>query len=318
MKVLVPSTIRLDPPEGGASFVRYDVGLPLPPEHHDADVLIAWQNPPEGLLDAARNLHSLRLVQALASGADAVLAAGFAPEVAICSGRSLHDGPVAEHALALVLAAVRRLDVLARSQASRTWDEKYISAQSDPATADRYTLEGARVLIWGFGSIASRLAPLLSQLGAHVTGVGRAEGERGGYRIITRDQAQSALASTDVLISLAPATAETVNLFDAQVFGSLKAGAVFVNVGRGATVDEDALLDALDSGRLRVAALDVMKAEPLPADSPLWVAPNLVLTPHVAGNRPRGADALVARNLSALESGAPLENEVRPGAPRPA
>lgn len=102
MKILVPNTIELQL-GSDAEVVVYDVSADIPAEHRDAEVLVTWQNPGRQLDHAVRDLPELRLVQTLAAGPDAVLAAGFAADVRICSGRSLHDGPVAEHALALIL-----------------------------------------------------------------------------------------------------------------------------------------------------------------------------------------------------------------------
>ncbi len=311
MKILIPNTIELSL-RSDADVVVYDVAAEIPAEHRDAEVLVVWQNPAPQLAQVAKDLPALRLVQTLAAGPDAVVAAGFAAEVPICSGRSLHDGPVAEHALALILGAVRRLDLLRDAQHERRWDRDFVAAQVAPDTRARHTLAGSRVTIWGFGSIAARLAPMLQLLGAEVRGVARSAGIRSGVEVAAEPDAAEVLAGTDVLVSLVPATAETTDLFDASVFGMLKPGAVFVNVGRGATVDETALLDALASGRLRAAALDVMKTEPLPADSPLWTAPDLVLTPHVAGNRPVGGADLVDANVARLLAGEELLNQVRP------
>ena len=119
------------------------------------------------------------------------------------------------------------------------------------------------------------------------------------------------LATTDVLISILPATPETENSLNEEILNALPDTAVFVNVGRGATVDEDALLAALRDGRLRAAAVDVTKTEPLPAGSELWSAPNLIITPHVAGNRPKGGSALVLSNIAALRERRELKNLVR-------
>ncbi|WP_217182710.1 NAD(P)-dependent oxidoreductase [Streptomyces sp. AC495_CC817] len=309
MKILVPNTIELQL-HADAEVVVYDVTADIPTGHRDAEVLVTWQNPADRLASAARDLGALRLVQTLAAGPDAVLAAGFAPDVRICSGRSLHDGPVAEHALALILGAVRRLDLLHDAQQERRWDTEYIAAQSAPATRGAFTLAGAHVTIWGFGSIAGALAPLLQLLGAEVRGIARSAGIRSGVEVHADDDIAALLAETDVLVSLVPAAPETADLADARVFGMLKPGAVFVNVGRGATVDEEALIDALESGALRAAAIDVMKTEPLGEDSPLWAAPNLMITPHVAGNRPVGASALIDDNVARLAAGEPLRNQV--------
>lgn len=311
MKILVPNTIELQL-RSDAEVVVYDVSTDIPAEHRDAEVLVTWQNRGRQLDHAVRDLPELRLVQTLAAGPDAVLAAGFAADVRICSGRSLHDGPVAEHALALILGAVRRLDLLHDAQRRRLWDADFISAQSAAETRSAYTLAGSRVTIWGFGSIAARLAPMLGLLGADVRGIARSSGIRSGFEVRAEADAAEVLAETDVLVSLVPASPETAGLFDAAVFGMLRPGAVFVNVGRGATVDEDALIDALATGRLRTAAIDVMKTEPLDAESPLWTTPNLVISPHVAGNRPVGASALIDENVARLIAGEELRNQVRP------
>ncbi len=310
MKILVPDTIKLDLSTLEDQAFVYQVDQPIPAEHRDAEVLVVWRNTSDNLTDAARSMPHLRLVQTLAAGPDSVLSTGFADGVAITSGRSLHDGPVAEHALALVLAAVRRLDVLQDSQKSGTWNQPYNAAQSDPATEQLYTLDGAKVTIWGFGSIAGRLAPLLATLGAKVTGVANSKGDRYGFPVVSTEELPDVLGTTDVLISILPATPETTDSLNKEILAALPSSAIFVNVGRGATVAEDALLAALTEGRLRAAALDVTKVEPLPADSPLWSAPNLIITPHVAGNRPKGSARLVTENVTALKDGKPLTNQV--------
>lgn len=311
MKILIPNTIEL-PVTADVDAVVYDIDAEIPDEHRDAEALVVWHNSSSWLQEAARALPRLRLVQALASGADAVLNAGFADDVRICSGRSLHDGPVAEHALALILSAVRRLDRLRDAQREHLWDGPFNQEQSAAATRARYTLAGARVTIWGFGSIASTLAPFLTALGAEVQGIARSAGERSGYRVHADADAAGVLAETDVLVSILPATDDTADLFDAERFSALKTGAVFVNVGRGATVDEAALIAALESGQLRAAAIDVAKSEPLPESDPLWDAPGLLITPHVAGNRPVGAARLVDENIGRLLAGDDLINQVRP------
>ncbi|WP_295104170.1 NAD(P)-dependent oxidoreductase [uncultured Microbacterium sp.] len=311
MKILIPNTIEL-PVTADVETVVYDIDAEIPAEHRDAEALVVWHNSSSWLREAARALPRLRLVQALASGADAVLNAGFGADVRICSGRSLHDGPVAEHALTLILSAVRRLDRLRDAQREHVWDEAFNEEQSAAPTRALYTLSGARVTIWGFGSIASTLAPFLTALGAEVQGIARTAGERSGYRVHSDADAAAVLADTDVLVSILPATDETADLFDAELFLALKPGAVFVNVGRGVTVDEAALIAALESGQLRAAAIDVAKSEPLPASEVLWDAPNLLITPHIAGNRPVGAARLVDQNVTRLLAGDDLLNQVHP------
>jgi len=310
--LLLPTTINdapTAPPD--VRVVRYDVHEPVPQDAVDADVLVVWGNPQDQLADAARRLTGLRWVQTLAAGPDAVLAAGFAPDVVITSGRGLHDGPVAEHTLALVLAAARRLPELVRAQDEHRWAGELGGMQStEPGQAFR-TLDRARVLVWGFGSIAARLAPLLSALGAQVTGVATTAGDRHGFPVISAFDLPDELPHTDLLVSLLPATDQTRHAVDAGVLSLLPRHAWVVNVGRGATLDEAALLDAVRSGRLAGAALDVFETEPLPADSPLWAEPRILVSPHAAGGRPIGAAELVEANLAAYLAGGTLRNVVR-------
>lgn len=315
--VLLPDTIPLDPrvPEG-VRTATYDVRARIPADLRDADALVVWGNPADRLAEAARDLPELRWVQSLAAGPDSVLAAGFDPAVVVTSGRGLHDGPVAEHTLALLLALARRLPDAVRAQQRREWSTEIGGLQPIPGAdgAGFRSLSGARVLIWGFGSIAARLAPALTLLGAQVVGIASTAGQRAGYPVVTIDEARDLLPRTDVLIDILPATAATRRIVDDGILRRLPAHAVFVNVGRGSTVDEGALMHALQEGRLAGAAVDVTATEPLPPDSPLWDLPNLLITPHAAGGRPVGADTLLVDNIGAFHTGEPLRNTVvRPG-----
>ncbi|MFC7528273.1 phosphoglycerate dehydrogenase [Actinoplanes sp. GCM10030250] len=309
MKVLLPDTVELDPelPDGAVAFV-YDVRRPLPDEHTDAEVLVVWGNPPDTLADAARRLTNLRWVQTLAAGPDAVLQAGFGPDVVITAGLGLHDQTVAEHTLALVLAVARRLHLLVRAQIGHRWAQEWGGLQPVHETGSFRTLRDADVVIWGFGGIAATLAPLLTALGAQVTGVARTPGVRHGYRVVTEEAFPELLPRTDVLISILPATPATAHVLNAAVLAQLPAHAWVVNVGRGTTVDEPALLAALREGRIGGAALDVFDTEPLPPASPFWDEPNVLITPHAAGGRPVGAAALISENLGAFVADRPLRN----------
>jgi phosphoglycerate dehydrogenase-like enzyme len=172
------------------------------------------------------------------------------------------------------------------------------------------TLLGARVLVWGFGSIGQTVAPFLEQLGAEVRGVARSAGERSGFAVVAEEDLAGELGHTDVLLMILPSTDATTRALDAGRLAALPEHAYVVNVGRGSTVDEPALVAALCGGGIAGAALDVTSTEPLPADSPLWDAPNLLLTPHAAGGRPVGADELITDNLAALLAGRDLKNVV--------
>jgi len=306
MKILVPTVIPIDlDAVDGVERIDYDVEAPIPAEHRDAEAIVLWLNPGERLRSLPSELPELRWVQGLMAGTDAVHAAGFGPQVVITAGVGLHDQPVAEHALAMVLAAARRLDETIRAQADGEW----LSAHSGNQTVNRggfTTLAGARVVIWGFGGIGQTLAAYLSVLGAEVIGIARHAGERAGYRVVTPSDLPALLPTTDVLVDILPGTAKTDGVVGAEVFAALPEHAWFVNVGRGVTVDEDALLEALSSGAIGGAALDVFRTEPLPAESPLWRAPNVILTPHSAGGRPQEPGRLIAANLRRYRAGEEL------------
>ncbi len=307
MKLLLPGSIELDlDVPDGVEAVVYDVDRPVPDAHTDAEALVVWGNPAGQLRDAAARLTRLRWVQTLAAGPDAVLAAGFAPQVVITGGTGLHDVTVAEHALALTLAAARRLHTLVRAQIGHRWAGELGGLQPVREPGAFRTLRDARVAIWGFGGIAATLAPLLAALGARVTGIARTAGERHGFPVVTAAELPRLLPGTDVLIMILPATPDTARALDAGVLALLPPHAWLVNVGRGSTVDEAALRDALRGGRLAGAALDVFATEPLPADSGLWDEPNVIISPHAAGGRPIGAADRISRNLAALRAGRPL------------
>lgn len=311
MKVLLPTSVPLNPTlPDGVEGVPYDPEAELPAEHQDAEVLVLWLNPGPRMKELARSLPKLRLIQGLMAGTDAVVAAGFAEDVIIASGRGLHDLTVAEHTLALALAAARRLDKAFAAQARGTWDTALGYKQPLDNSQGLTTLRDARVTIWGFGSIAKTLAPYLTVLGAKVTGVASTAGERAGYPVIAATDVPRLLPETDILINILPAVPQTRGIVGADVFRALPRTAWLINVGRGATVDEPALREALETGEIAGAALDVTATEPLPDGDPLWGAPNLIITPHTAGGRPLGADALIEANVRALLDGTPIRNQV--------
>ena len=311
LTVLLPTTVAMpDTTPEGARYVPYDPYTPLPEEHVDAEVLAVWGNPDAQLSDAARRLRKLRLVQLFSAGADNAMRAGFDPGVVIASGRGLHDRPVAEHTLALVLAAARRLHRAFAAQRDHEWATDIGGLQPEPSPGVFSTLRGARVTLWGFGSIGRTLEPHLTALGATVTGVARRARQEGRVTVIDESHLLDHLAQTDVLIMILPSTPATRGALDADTLAALPAHAWVVNVGRGDAVDEPALMDALRRGQIAGAALDVTNVEPLPADSPLWDTPNLIITPHAAGGRPLGALDLLAENLDALLAGRPLRNVV--------
>jgi phosphoglycerate dehydrogenase-like enzyme len=221
----------------------------------------------------------------------------------------VYDEPCAEHALAFLLAHARRLpEAFANQHGPRAWPQHALRARAR-------LLEGQSIALVGFGSIGQHLAKLLAPFAARVTGVRRRVA--GGEPVPTfawgTPEADRAIAEADFVVDLLPGGAETVRAFDATRIAALKPGAVFVNIGRGSTVDQDALGAALTAGRLAAAYLDVCEPEPLPPEHPLWSTPNCVVTPHMAGGDAAEGERLVdhfLENLARFTSGRPLLDRV--------
>jgi len=309
--MLLPTTIDLDPiVVPGVETVPYDVREEIAPEHRDAEVLVVWGNPAARLRAAAAELPRLRWVATLAAGAESIMEAGFREEAVLTSGVSLHSGPVAEHTLALLLAGARRLHELRDAQHQRRWSAHLGGIQPRFDRGAFRSLLGAHVVVWGFGHIGQRLAGLLGAMEARVTGVARSAGERAGVPVVAADGIDALLPTADALVMILPSLPATRNTLDAARLARLPRHAWLVNVGRGDTVDEVALVDALRAGTIAGAALDVFASEPLPADSALWGLPNVIVSPHAAGGRPMGAEQLLTENLGALLAGRPLRNVV--------
>ncbi|KAF4119926.1 Phosphoglycerate dehydrogenase or related dehydrogenase [Geosmithia morbida] len=315
MKLLYPTSLALDTSklEGFSVDIQpYDPKSPtIPSELLDATVLVTWVNTHENLVFASKNMPNLRWIQSLAAGPNDVLSAGFdTSRIVVTTGSGLHDRTVAEHALGLLLNGARRFYEMRDYQLQGKWPAHLGGAQPD-RPKDRFTtLRDARVLVWGFGNIAKTLVPSLTLLGAHVEGVARSAGVRNGITIHAEADLPTLLPKIDVLVMILPGSDSTRNALNAERLRLLPKHAWVVNVGRGTTIDEAALADALNAGEIGGAALDVFETEPLPVDSRLWKAPNLVLSPHAAGGRPQDAEDLITYNLRRFVAKQPLKNVV--------
>jgi len=222
-----------------------------------------------GLFD---ELPGLRVVQSLSAGVDWLLPKVPAG-VVVCRAVGVHDIPVAEWVVASILAMQRRFPKFIEYQRLAEWNR---GPGEDGKIDD---IDGHTVLVVGYGSIGRALAARLAPFGAHVIGVAR--NARDGVQ--PASELPKLLPLADEVVDLLPLTPETEKFVDAAFLARMKPGALFVNAGRGKTVDTDALLDALRMGRIR-AALDVVDPEPLPDGHPLWNAPNILITPHIAGS----------------------------------
>ena len=313
MKLLYPTSLKLDVQslEGfSTQLVPYDVKQPFPDEHVDAEVLVTWTNNATNLSDGVKRLTKLRWVQSLAAGPNDVLNAGFPSSVVVTSGSGLHDRTVAEHALGLLLNGARRFYEMRDWQVQGRWPQHLGGPQPD-RPKDRFTtLRDARVLIWGYGNIAKALAPSLRLLGADVRGVARSRGVRDGIEVYAEESLPELLPQTDALVMILPGSESTRHALNTERLRLLPRHAWVVNVGRGTSVDEAALVAALEAGEIGGAALDVFEKEPLPVDSKLWAAPNCVVSPHAAGGRPQDAERLIAENLRRFLAGQELKNVI--------
>jgi len=231
--------------------------------------------------------------------------------VVMTNSRGISGITIAEHVLAVTLALFRKLPVAHRAQASREWAQ---DAVLDPPPLRM--IHGSRVLIVGLGAIGMATARAFHALGAQVAAVRRATSQpKPGFvdAVGGPGELLQMLPSADVVVLAAPQTRETRGLIGARELDAMRQDAIVVNVSRGKLVDEPALADALANGRIGGAALDVFEHEPLPAGSPLWGMDNVVITPHVAGFRPRHWDAVVelfVENLRRFDAGRELLNIV--------
>jgi phosphoglycerate dehydrogenase-like enzyme len=313
MKLLYPTSLVLDTQslQGfSVDIVPYDVQKPIPEEHTDAEVLVTWTNTADNLKDAASRLKSLKWIQSLAAGPNDVLNAGFSSSVAVTTGSGLHDHTVAEHTLALLLLCARRLHSMRDHQLKSTWPGHLGGPQPDRPKGSFTTLRDARVLIWGYGNIAKSLAPHLTALGATVKGIARSPRVVNGVEVFAESSLPDLLPQTDALVMILPGSESTKHALNKERLSQLPNHAWIVNVGRGTSVDEDALADAVEKGEVAGAALDVFETEPLPKESRFWGVENVIVSPHAAGGRPQGAEALVADNLRRFRAGQQLRNVI--------
>ena len=275
---------------------RRAVHASTPADIVDAEVVIT-SVPPRGAFAGARRL---RLVQGMGVGLDHFYPIGgdVPAGVPVACGRGVFREEVAEHAIALLLAMVIGLPTHLARQATRTWK---------PFAHGK--VAGSRLAVLGAGAVGMRIAAIGRALRAEVTLVGRTTREG-----VTADLVAAA-RDAEVLLVACARTPETLRRVNASVIGALRPGARIVAVARGGIVDEAALLDALTSGHLGGAALDVFAEEPLAPDHPLWDAPNVVITPHVAGHGLDYVGHMVDRlleNVRRLEAGEPLLDVVDP------
>jgi phosphoglycerate dehydrogenase-like enzyme len=229
-------------------------------------------------------------------------------KIAVTNSAGVYEEACAVHILSFMLAQARNLPLALKTRTA-TGTNAWRGLRGSSST-----LRGQTVLILGFGAIGRRLVELLRPLNMNIIAYRRKARGDEGVPLITQEQLPRTLAvEADHIVNILPDNADSRHFFDTTRFSALKPGAIFYNIGRGATVDQDALLVALRSGRLKAAWLDVTEPEPLPDNHPLWSEPNCFITPHIAGGQVDEARTLVRhflKNFGCYVRGEPLCDRV--------
>lgn len=260
-------------------------------------------NPTDEML---RAMPQLRWVQLHSAGANNyVNNDNLRSDVILTNSKGVFGVPGAEHSIALVMAFTRQLNLHVRQQMNMIWKTSNNSLEVEDST----------VVILGFGDIGATTAKKIAALGANVIVVKRSMSGKPDYvkELYTMEALDDALKKADFIINTLPLTSETKGIISSERISVMKKGAVFINVGRGQTVDERALIDALKSGHLLGAGLDVAETEPLPKGSPLWSLENVIITSHSVNDSPKKMErreAIIRENIKKFISGEPLNNIV--------
>ncbi|HEX3503116.1 MAG TPA: D-2-hydroxyacid dehydrogenase [Xanthobacteraceae bacterium] len=253
-------------------FLLFKNGAAVTGDLSDVDVMIMFgiEIRDEMLAGAPK----LKWIQSLATGVDHFLRCpSLKPDVLITSGRGIHGPPMREQVVYLMMGASRDARRQVEDHQHHIWQRRQWS-----------TLHGKTAVVVGTGIIGEAIGELLQALGMHTIGVTRTPRKLAGFdEVMAQAQLPQAAAKADYLINILPASEDNIGLFGAKVFGAMKPSAYYISAGRGQTVDEDALVEALSERRIAGAGLDVFHAEPLPPESPFWRLPNVFITPHVGG-----------------------------------
>jgi phosphoglycerate dehydrogenase-like enzyme len=295
--------LRADFP--GVDFVQADPENPRA-ELSDADAVVSWRLTPDDLAAAPK----LKWMQTVGAGIDDIVSPELIERGLIITNNSgVHASNIAEHVLAMMLAFARNLPLLIRGQLVHEW-------RDEAGRKGVFELGGQTILIVGLGDIGGALAERTKALGMTVFGVRRRPSLDAPKSIDEQfgiDQLKSQLPHADHVAVTLPLTTNTRGLFDDSMLAAMKKGSYLYNIGRGPTVDTNALIEHLRSGHLAGAGLDVTDPEPLPADSPLWDMENVIITSHTSGATPKYMDralGILRENIRRFIADEPLINVV--------
>ena len=242
----------------------------------DVEVLVSFGQ--EITEESMSNYPNLRWIQVMSAGIDHLPLKAMARRgIALTNARGVHQIQMSEHILWSILTIMRQGQITIRQQVRKVWDPEVRIEE----------LHGKTVCIVGAGSIGEAVAKKCRAFGMTVWGITHSEKKHQAYdRMGTMNDLAAFLGSSDIVVVLLPLTDETSGMFNKNLFSQMKAGSYFVNVARGAVVNEPDLLVALNTGKIRAAALDVFMQEPLPESSLFWEMDNVLLTPHIGGRTP--------------------------------
>lgn len=273
-------------------------------EMEDTDILVGYIFPRENMKKVAPNLKWIHIIGA---GIEHLHPLSWLPEdVTLTNNRGAHAPKTCEYAMMAILMLGNHIPRFTTAQRENRWDGHFVSV-----------VEGDTILILGTGKQGSAVALAAKRLGLHTIGLARNTSSKENFdRIVTKDELYDVLPLADYVGVTLPLTLETEKYLGEREFAAMKPEAGFFNISRGGVVDTEALLSALRQGKISGAVLDVFDEEPLPAESPLWSAPNLVITPHMGCDDEkyyihRTLD-IVMGNVDRLLRGEPLENRVDP------
>jgi phosphoglycerate dehydrogenase-like enzyme len=295
-------------PFGDRIAVAFAAGPELARALPEAEIVVAQSLSDDELALAPR----LRWLSSWAAGVERVARPSLLSRgIVLTNASGVHGPNIAEHLLAMILMFTRAMPRLHRAQLARRWERRFASHADGPEE-----LTGKTVLIVGLGRIGEAVAARARPFGVRLVAVKHDPSTRHDAgvavdELVGMDALDEVLGRADHVCLTVPLTRQTHHLIDARRLGLMRAGAYLYNISRGAVVDQAALVDALRSGRLAGAGLDVFEHEPLPEQSPLWDLDNAILTPHVAGLTPHYFErtaALFAENLDRFLSGRPLRN----------
>jgi phosphoglycerate dehydrogenase-like enzyme len=278
----------------------------------NADVVFAARLSAKALKRSPR----LRWVQSSASSVSTLPLSDLAARgVVVTNTRTLQAGPIAEHVMGGILVLSRRFDLTLAAQRNRIWIQNEMTGRATP-----WCIERKNMTILGLGSIGTEVARRAHSFGMTITALRRRLSEptpASVHRVLAADQIDEGMKGCDVLVIAAPFLPSTDRLINPGRISMLNRGALLVNVARGKIVDQSAMINALETGQLGGAVLDVFDHEPLEDSSPLWTMPNVIITPHIASLRPDHWDEVIelfSENLGRFQRGESLLNTVDPAA----